>query len=141
MIEEITDLSVIAKLELLIPEFDDHYTVEKIQKRLENRKFLALVAKSAGEIVAYKVGYGETESRFYSWIGGVLPDYRRKGWATELIHYQEQWCREQGYREISVWTANRYRKMLMFLLEEEYEIYAVANDSKVLMRKVLHQSG
>ena len=141
MIEEITDLSAIAKLELRIPEFDGPYTLQKIQKRLENRKFLALVAKSAGEIVAYKVGYGETESRFYSWIGGVLPEHRRKGWATELLRYQEQWCREQGYREINVWTANRYRTMLIFLLKEQYEIYAVANDSKVLMRKVLHQSG
>ena len=140
MIEETTDLSVIAKLETMIPEFDDPYALEKIQKRLENRKFLALVAKSAGEIVAYKVGYGETESRFYSWIGGVLPEYRRNGLATELLRYQEQWCREQGYREINVWTANRYQTMLIFLLNEQYEIYAVANDSKVLMRKLLDES-
>ena len=140
MIEEITDLSAIAKLELRIPEFDGPYTLQKIQKRLENRKFLALVAKSAGEIVAYKVGYGETESRFYSWIGGVLPEHRKKGWATELLHYQEQWCREQGDRDINVWTANRYRTMLIFLLKEQYEIYAVANDSKVLMRKLLQGS-
>jgi len=27
--------------------------------------------------------------------------------------------------------------MLIFLLKEQYEIYAVANDSKVLMRKLL----
>ena len=137
MIEEVTDLSVIADLESRIPEFDSAYTLAKIQKRLENRRFLALVAKSAGEIVAYKVGYGETEARFYSWIGGVLPEHRKKGWATKLLHHQEQWCSKQGYREINVWTANRYRTMLIFLLKEQYEIYAVANDSKVLMRKVL----
>lgn len=140
MIEEITELSVIADLESRIPEFDGAYTLQKIQKRLENRRFLALVAKSAGEVVAYKVGYGETDSRFYSWIGGVLPDHRRNGWATMLLHFQEQWCREQGYREINVWTANRYRTMLIFLLKEQYEIYAVANDSKVLMRKVIDES-
>jgi len=137
MIKETKELQTIAELEPRIPEFDGHYTLDKIQKRLENRKFLALVAESDGKLVAYKVGYGETEARFYSWIGGVLPEHRREGWATKLLHHQEQWCRDQGYKEINVWTANRYREMLIFLLNEQYEIYAVANDSKVLMRKVL----
>ena len=140
MIEEITEFSVIADLESQIPEFEDHYTLDKILKRLENRRSLALVARSDGKVVAYKVGYGETDYRFYSWIGGVLPDHRREGWATKLLHHQEQWCRAQEYKEINIWTANRYRKMLIFLLKEHYEIYAVANDSKVLMRKSLNES-
>ncbi len=137
MVEEISDLSVIADLESRIPEFEDAYTAQKIQKRLENRKLLAFVGNSEGENVAYKVGYGETDGRFHSWIGGVIPQHRRKGWATRLLHYQERWGREQEYREINVWTANRYRKMLIFLIKEHYEIYAVTNDSKVLTRKSL----
>lgn len=137
MIEQSTDLTLVAQMEMRIPEFEKHYSLEKIRTRLEGRKSLVLLGREQGQVVAYKVGYAETEARFYSWIGGVLPEHRRACWATRLLHHQEEWCRSQGFREINVWTANRYRSMLIFLLKENYEIYAVANDSKILMRKLL----
>ena len=97
MIKAVEDLELISQLESAIPEFESHYSVEKIRARLDNRKHLALVAYDGERPVAYKVGYQETPNRFYSWIGGVLPDSRRKGWARKLLHTQEKWCREQGY--------------------------------------------
>ena len=137
MIKAVEDLELIARLESAIPEFESHYSVEKIRARLDNRKYLALVAYDDDRPVAYKVGYQETPNRFYSWIGGVFPDSRRKGWAQKLLHTQEKWCREQGYGEINVWSANEYRGMLIFLLHEGYDVFAVAGDGKVLMRKLL----
>lgn len=137
VIKVTNDLELIASLEQLIPEFENHYSAQKIKARLDNRQYLALVAFEGAEPVAYKVGYQETPNRFYSWIGGVKPAYRRRGWAKKLLHQQESWCREQGYGEINVWTANQYRGMLIFLLHQGYDIFAVAGDGKVLLRKLL----
>lgn len=137
MIQESQNLELIVDLEKKIPEFPSHYSLDKIKARLDNRKFLALIAYEDDAPIAYKVGYQETPRRFYSWIGAVLPGYRRQGWAKRLLHRQETWCREQGYGEINVWTANTYRGMLIFLLHEGYDIFAVAGDGKILMRKAL----
>lgn len=137
MIVETEQFQAITELEGRIPEFTSHYPLERIQARLKDRPSLALLVLHQGEPVGYKVGYEETPQRFYSWIGAVLPEHRGRGWARQLLHYQENWCRAQGYREITVWSENRYRSMLIFLLRENYDIFAVSGEGKILFRKLL----
>lgn len=134
---ETEDLEAIARLETLIPEFPQKLELETLQARLSGRPHLCLLALEDDRPVAYKVGYQETPNRFYSWIGAVLPEYRGCGIARRLLHRQEEWVRAQGYGEINVWSENRYRGMLVFLLKEGYDIFAVAGDGKVLFRKRL----
>jgi GNAT superfamily N-acetyltransferase len=137
-IEETTDLAVIAQLESEIPEFERLYSLEKITSRLSGRVFLALLARDAeGTIAGYKLGYAETPTRFYSWIGGVKPACRRQGLARELLRYQEDWCRCRGFEQIQVWSENRYRGMLIFLLTEGYDIHALTGDGAIMFRKDL----
>ena len=134
---ETADLEEIARLEAGIPEFPKKLDLESLQARLAGRPHLCLIALENDRPVAYKVGYQETPNRFYSWIGAVLPEYRGRGIARKLLHRQEQWARAQGYGEINVWSENRYRGMVIFLLKEGYDIFAVSGDGKVLLRKVL----
>lgn len=134
---ETSNLEEIAGLEAHIPEFEKKLELEALQARLSGRPHLCLLALEDDRPVAYKVGYQETPNRFYSWIGAVLPEFRGRGIARELLHRQEQWARAQGYGEINVWSENRYRGMLIFLLKEGYDIFAVAGDGKVLFRKRL----
>ena len=135
MIREEPDLEVLAKLESQIPEFEKSYPVSRLESRLKDRESLVLVYYDEERPVAYKVGYAETDRRFYSWIGGVLPGYRRRGIARELLHYQEDWCFGKGFSEITVWSENRYRSMVLFLIQEGYDIAAVSVDGKILFRK------
>lgn len=137
MIVETTDLNKIASLERAIPEFAEHYPLAKLETRLKGRDSLVLLALDGETAVGYKVGYAETPTRFYSWLGAVLPEHRGKGLARQMLHYQEQWCREQDFEEITVWSENRYRGMLVFLLKEGYDIFAVSGDGKILFRKML----
>ena len=137
-IEETTDLSIIAQLESEIPEFERLYSLEKITGRLVGRVFLGLIARdSTNAIAGYKLGYAETPTRFYSWIGGVKPEYRRRGFARALLRCQEDWCRSRGFKQIQVWSENRYRGMLIFLLTEGYDIHGLTGDGAIIFRKHL----
>jgi GNAT superfamily N-acetyltransferase len=59
--------------------------------------FLALVG---GTPVGFKIGYAMSEDRYYSWLGGVDPDHRRRGIAAQLMERQHDWARSRGYTTI-----------------------------------------
>lgn len=116
------DIVVLSKQ---IPEFEQATTLELLQSRLDGVVGLILVAKYEGELVGYKVGYQLTEDTFYSWLGGVIPEYRKHGIATLLLNDQEKWVRNSGYKEIKVKSMNRFPSMLKLLILNGYEIVSV----------------
>lgn len=130
----------VAALEAQIPEFDRSHAVGDIERRIGGRPHLALVAKLEEKPVGYKLGYEQRPNRFYSWLGGVLPEARRKGVARALLRHQEQWCGER-YAAIRVRSQNRYRGMMSFLLAEGYEIVALSTRGVVTFQKALRGSG
>ncbi|MBK7940001.1 MAG: GNAT family N-acetyltransferase [Lewinellaceae bacterium] len=40
---------------------------------------------------ADKTNFLALPDTFYSWLGGVLPEYRRQGVATQLMQHQHDW--------------------------------------------------
>ena len=68
-----------AQAESFIPEFERSHSAQSFQSRLEGRPHLALLARDGDRLIGYKIGYAETAERFYSWVGGVHPDYRGQG--------------------------------------------------------------
>ncbi len=133
---EETTFEQIAELEALIPEFDVSYSAEEIQRRVAGRPSLALVARLEEQAVGYKLGYEARPDRFYSWLGGVLPDHRRKGVARALLRRQEEWCKER-YPTIQVKSQNRYRGMMSFLLNEGYDVVGLNTRGMVTFQKTL----
>ena len=127
----------IAALDAQIPEFDEHYTEVQITERVGTRPHLALVAKIADQTVGYKLGYEEAAGRFYSWLGGVLPAFRRHGIAQQLLDAQEKWCREHLYNTLSVKTENQYRKMVALLVRNRYDVFGVQMNGTIILRKRL----
>ncbi len=106
-----------------IEEFATPYGTDVFVERLADREWLGLVAiDDAGAMSGFKLGYAESDTGFYSWLGGVLPHARRKGLARQLLLAQEAWVIERGYRTIRVKSRNRYRNMLQLLLSENYHI-------------------
>ena len=108
-----------------ITEFAAPYTEAVFRQRLEGRRWYGLVSESVNVLVGFKVGYEESETVFYSWLGGVLAERRGQGIARELLYEQERWVRRQGYRQIRVKSRNRFRSMLTLLTKEGYERVAV----------------
>jgi ribosomal protein S18 acetylase RimI-like enzyme len=66
--------------------FDNPYPRDTLQRKcFHQHNLLGLVALSGEQAVAFKVGYKLTPSKFYSWIGGVDPDFRHRGLAYRLM--------------------------------------------------------
>lgn len=137
-------LEEVVALSLKIPEFIDPHPMEEYQNRLQHTPRLVLVAYADQTPVGFKVGY-EREGYFYSWMGAVLPAYRRHHAATLLAEAQEDWAVQQGYPHVTFKTRNYLKSMLLFALKRGFYILAVEKrdkvaDYRILLRKFLdHQ--
>ena len=104
-----------------IPEFQLPVNVDEVERRTEGVPHLLLTACIDGQPVGYKLGY-EREGDFYSWLGGVLPAYRRRGVATWLADYQEAWAKKAGYRRIRMKTQNCFPNMIIMAVKRGFQV-------------------
>lgn len=112
------------------------------QSKLENHtSFFVVTALIDQEPVGFKLGYERDGKEFYSWLGGVIPEYRGLGIASELMQTQHTWCREQGYQSIQTNTQNRFREMLFLNLKFGFNIIGTVladkDELKIQMEKKL----
>ncbi|EPT7002192.1 GNAT family N-acetyltransferase [Cronobacter malonaticus] len=126
----------------LIPEFAGLHDAQAIRQRIGARVACALVAYDGAEPVGFKLGYESAPGEFYSWLGGVVPAYRRDGVAQQLLETQECWARENGYQRLYVKTRNQFRAMLMLLVRNGYEVIGLEKkgevaDYRLLLEKTL----
>ncbi len=74
------------------------FDADDIQWRLsvmpEISVFLAAIE---GKAIGFKAGYAATPRRYYSWLGGVDPDFRGHGVAAALMYAQHQWLTSTRY--------------------------------------------
>lgn len=126
-----------------ISEFYEKTSLEFYSERLKDRVFLALVAVKDGELLGFKVGYQDDEpDTFYSWMGGVRPEFRKYGIADALAENQETWAREKGFQQVYFKTRNRFPAMISFGLKRGFKIVQLirkggVEDFRVVMRKEL----
>jgi GNAT superfamily N-acetyltransferase len=126
-----------------IPEFDKLYSKEKYGNRLKDSRYLIIIASYKDKPIGFKIGY-ETPSKklFYSWMGGVLPKFRKLGVAQMLMDYQEQWAKNNNYERILVKTRKKYLAMVK-LLEKNYYYemgtlpFEPKEESRILFEKKL----
>lgn len=114
-----------------IPEFGSCHSLAELQQRIAGRPASLLIAEIGGQPAGFKLGYQDTPDTFYSWLGGVLPTFRRHGVAQALLQEQENWVRAQRYRKLSVKTRNQFRAMLMMLIANGYQIIALEKKGEV----------
>ena len=106
-----------------IPEFDDPYEISEYSKRLNSTVHLILTAYDDHNPIAFKIGYQRhPDGSFYSWMGGVLPNYRRKGIANNLADHQEIWAKKNGYNSIRMQTREKHKAMLALAINRGFQI-------------------
>ena len=112
---------------LTIPEFEaGSQALAEFEGRLTEPSALLLVARCADRDVGFKVGYDRyRDGSFYSWLGGVCPDYRGDRVAEHLLEAQESIVRTRGYRSICVKTRNRFTGMRVLLTKAGYRVVAL----------------
>lgn len=130
-IEEASLEEALALLEQL-PEFDQLKPFDHYRQILASRSQLILSARHKQKVVGCKLGYDRFEDgSFYSWLGGVLPAYRKSGVAKKLAGYQEEWARTQGFKSIKFKTQNRHKAMLLFAIKNGFSIYNVKSKDEL----------
>lgn len=130
-------------LSVLLKDILDEREPNRVYSNLRNHSRIhLLIAFVDNKPVAFKLGYEIDRGCFYSWLGGVLPEYRGLGIAKDLIDAQHTWCMDQGYQKIQTKTQNRWREMLMLNIKSGFEIVGFHSSDeggpKILLEKKLN---
>ncbi|MGX9461302.1 GNAT family N-acetyltransferase [Shewanella sp. A14] len=120
----------------LIPEFENTISADMINSRLAGKNHLILVARFNAKPVGFKVGYGISDSQFYSWLGGVVPEHRKMKVASQLRQLQESWVVDNGFDAISVKSMNQFPAMLQMLITSGYQISGYENNGSITNSKI-----
>ena len=134
-------IAEVVALSQQLPEFDQPHGAEEYERRLSKVPHIILLAIIDDKVVGFKVGY-ERDGYFYSWMGGVLPAYRRIGIAQALADTQEKWAKQHNYPTVTFRTRNRHKAMLRFALGNGFNILAVEprdniDEYRIVLRKDL----
>lgn len=72
----------------------DESWLDSLKWRLERMPDVSVfVAETDSRWIGFKAGYAIAQDRYYSWLGGVDPDFRKRGVAKELMGEQHKWLR------------------------------------------------
>jgi len=134
-------LETVVAISKKIPEFHNPHELATYQERLKNVPSIALVAYVNGVPAGFKVGY-ERDGYFYSWMGAILPTFRRLGLARQLAEKQEAWAKEKGYPDVTFKTRNGLKPMLIFALSRGFDIIEIQPrttiaEYRIILRKKL----
>jgi len=98
-----------------------------------------LIAKIENQEVGFKLGYEKDNTTFYSWLGGVLPEFRGLGVASDLMVFQQEGCIKKGYKLIQTKTKNKFKEMLLLNIKSGFQIIGfeevAGGESKIILEK------
>ena len=130
-------------LSFKISEFNSPYKIEEYKKRCAG-KYLVLIAEIDNQSVGFKIGYDRfNNGSFYSWMGGVLPKFRRMGVAYSLANFQEKWAAKNEFSSILLKTRQKHDGMIAFSLNRGFIIteetqLTPAEETRIWMQKSLN---
>ncbi|MGM0896444.1 MAG: GNAT family N-acetyltransferase [Bacillota bacterium] len=110
--------------------------LEKLNSQEHVLIYVALVDDHVG---GYKIGYGLDGQTFYSWLGGVNPDHRKLGIASELMRRQHEDLKEMGYEIVRTKTMNRWRGMLLLNIQTGFDVLETEVDQRGQLKIVLEK--
>lgn len=110
--------------------FPKPFDIAKIRQKLSDKKSLLLVAYVGQMPVGFKLGYSLKDSVFYSWLGGVLPNFRKIGLAKALMHIQHQKIEAMGFKTVQTKTKNSFQEMLILNIKTGFSIIEVYQDPR-----------
>ena len=100
----------------------------------------AVLARDGGRLVGFKLGYAMTESKYYSWLGGVHLTVRGSGVARQLMRHQHRWLKEMGCSHVETATDQHNVAMARVNLQEGFTVCGSRSEPgrmQVLYLKVL----
>jgi predicted GNAT superfamily acetyltransferase len=130
---------VFDELQALNAEVFDSVAPQYVSWRMSNMPDVsAFLALSADRIVGFKVGYAKSQRKYYSWLGGVDPAFRRRGIASALMAQQHGWIATRGYTVVETSANQENVAMAQVNLQHGFRVCGMlveANRTQVLYSK------
>jgi len=124
-----SDLKTLADLYNEI--FRPQQTQDFFARRFLGRYNLALMFATLDERpVGFISGFELKPTTYYTWLCGVVPEYRRLGVANQLMEAMESWALEHDYNCLRMECHNRHREVLRMAIELEYDVVGLRWDSE-----------
>lgn len=102
----------------------------KVEKLSGKPRLFALVARMNGQIAGFKIGYEQEDGVFYSWLGGVHPNFQGCGIASRLMVAQHEEAKRRGYKRIRTYSQNHRKPMMIANLKYGFDIVRTFVDTK-----------
>lgn len=83
------------------------------------------VARAGSVLAGFKIGYALSNTRYYSWLGGVHPDHRRRGLALQLTERQHRHAREVGFESVETGLVPENSAMLSVNLRAGLHVHGM----------------
>jgi len=113
-----------------------------LRKWSARRVPVLIVAKKDSKLVGYLAADQRNIGEFYISHIGVREDLKRQGIGRLLIRKCEEYAKFHGYCAVTTTTYNRFKGMLILLLQEEFYIQGTtwvegATEPRISLRKEL----
>ncbi len=112
--------------QILSPPRDEEFFGRRFRGR---HNVCVLIAGIDNRPVGFTAGFELMPSTYFSWITGVLPDFRRQGIATQLMQAQEAWAFDHHYGLLRFECLNQHRPMLHVAIAEGFDLVGIRYDT------------
>ena len=138
---ELSDQKILNELLSLYAALFADAKLDFFVDRIQSKEDLIInLCYDSDDLVGFKVGYRYNENTFYSWVGGVLSDYRKRGIAQQLMEDQHQKAKEKGFIKVRTKSMNRFKPMMILNLKNGFEIVQVYTNESQQMKIVFEKS-
>ena len=101
----------------------DESWLDSLKWRLERMPDVSVfVAETDSKWTGFKAGYAIAQDRYYSWLGGVDPDFRKQGVAKELMNQQHIWLRGSRFQLLETHVEQDNDAMIQLNLQSGFNI-------------------
>lgn len=120
----------------LFEDADLDFFVDRIQTKED---LIIALCYCGNDLVGFKLGYRYNAATLYSWVGGVLPRFRKQGIAQNLMELQHTYAKKNGYQKVRTKSMNRFKPMIILNLKNGFDILKVytndSNQTKIIFEK------
>lgn len=107
--------------------FGDTFNENKLKSK---PNLMMILVVEDQRVIGFKFGYEQPDGVFYSWLGGVHPEFQNRGIAKTCMKMQHDWCKANGYKHVRTYGRNEKKPMLIVNLKAGFDIVKTFTDDK-----------
>ncbi|MHC5110401.1 MAG: GNAT family N-acetyltransferase [Planctomycetota bacterium] len=122
------DVDVVVSIynEVFSPAQDASFFARRFEAR---RNISIMIAVVEEHPVGFIIGFELMPTTYFCWLCGVMPEFRRDGIATQLMHAVQAFALDNGYCVIRFECQNQHRPMLHTAITEGYDLVGIRHDT------------